>query len=589
MTAGRAVSLGDDKADLVVRNGRVFRPEPAEFVTADLAVVDGRVAAQLEERAAGSVVGDDTTVVDASGQHVVPGFVDAHTHVDTTQTLGAAYPHHLGGGTTSIVAELNGFQMLFGPPGVEALLEAAAGLPVAVRFVVSPLSLVDTFEESYPVDTGALCDLLARPQVCGVGEFPWIHAVGRESGAEELFERARQEGKPISAHGAGCHGEKLQALAGVVDNDHEAVSADGFQERVEAGMHTIARSGWIRDDIPAFGEAYEAFGRTRIAEFSLATDGTGPGSLLEEGHMDAVLRRVIDAGVAPADAFRLATLNPARHFGLNGRGTLAPGSVADLVVLDDVETVAVDTVVAGGEAVVRDGEPLVEPRSHSYPDYFYDAVDVSLADDACLVSARAAVDGRVRAIEHRRGLITAETTVQPAVDAEHLVPDPTADVLKLVHVDRHPDGDGDTFAGFLTGYGLESGAAATTLTWDTTSLVGVGADDADLVAAIGRVIELDGGWVVVEDGDVVAELALPIGGRSTDRPLAETARRLDDVETALRSRGVTADRPLLAVQTLTFVGVPALKLGRTGYADVAGLDIVGLAPDAGVGEPEEQG
>jgi adenine deaminase len=588
MTA-RAVSLGDDEADLVVRNGRVFRPESAEFVLADLAVVDGRVAAQLEDRTTGPVVGDDTTVVDASGQHVVPGFVDAHTHVDTIQTLGAAYPHHLAGGTTSLVAELNGFQLLFGVPGVEALLDVAADIPVAVRFVVSPLSLVDTFEEPRPVDTGALCDLLARPEVCGVGEFPWIHAVGRESGAEELFERARQESKPISAHGAGCRGGKLQALAGVVDNDHEAISAEGFQERVRAGSHAIARSGSVRDDAPAFGEAYEEFGRTRIAEFSLATDGTGPGSLLEEGHMDAVLRRVIDAGVAPADAFRLATLNPARHFGLDGRGTLAPGSVADIVVLDDVETVAVDTVVAGGEVVVRDGEPLVEPRSHSYPDYFYDAVDVSLADDACLVSAGAAVDGRVRAIEHRRGLVTAETTVQPGIDGKHLVPDPATDALKLVHVDRHPDGDGDAFAGFLTGYGLESGAAATTLTWDTTSLVGVGADDADLGTAMERVIELDGGGVVVEDGDVVAELALPIGGRSTDRPLAETAQRLDDIETALRSRGVTADRPLLAVQTITFVGVPALKLGRTGYADVTGPDVVGLAPDAGAAaEPEHQ-
>lgn len=574
---GQAVALGRADADAVVRNGRVFRPEAGEFARVDLAIADGRVAAQFAESdPTDAAVGPGTTVVDADGRHVVPGFVDAHTHVDVFQTIETSYQHLLAGGTTAIVAESSVFGSVFGAEGFETVLDATADLPLAVRVAVSPLPLVETFDVPTHADADRLCDLLGRDRVCGVGELPWAHVVGRESGVEPLYARAREAGKPISGHGAGCRGRKLQAFASIVDNDHEAVTPEGFRARVGAGIHTVARSGSIRDDLPAFGAAYD--GLDGVGECSLGTDGMWPGDLLEAGYMDEVLRRAIDAGVATTDALRMATLAPARHFGFADRGTLAPGSVADVVVLDDLDTVAVDTVLAAGDVVVRDGDPLVEPREYDYPASVRDAVDVTIPDGVCTVPRDAVAGDAVRAIEHRGGLRTAEAVVEPPVRDGAFVADPGADILKLVSVDHHPQRNGDSFAGFLTGYGLASGAAATTVTWETASVVGVGADDADLRTALDRVVAIDGGWVVVEDGEVTAELAMPVGGSCTTRPIAETAGGLSDVASTLRTQGVTADRPLLAVQTLTFTGVPALKLSRVGYADIYKLDTVGLDP-----------
>ncbi|MFB6298300.1 MAG: adenine deaminase C-terminal domain-containing protein [Salinirussus sp.] len=577
MTADRAVALGEAPADLLLRGGRIFRPEAREFVRADLAVAGGRVAAQFEDGTPVESTDEQTTVLDVDGRHVVPGFIDAHTHVDTYQTVETAYHHLLAGGTTGLVAEVSGFQAAFGAEGIEAVLAATADLPLAVRVVVSPIPLVETFEPRHPTDVARLCDLLARPRVCGVGEVPWIHLLA-DDGGMGLLERSRREGKPVSAHGAGCRGQKLQALAAMVDNDHEAVTAADFLDRLAAGIHPVARSGSIRDDVPAFAEAYQRRPEAIAAECSLCTDGMWPGAILADGYVNEVVRRVIEAGVDPVDALGMATLNPARRFGFDRRGTLAPGSVADAVVLEDLESVAVGTVVAAGEVVVRDGEPLVGPRSHDYPDRFAGPVDVAVPDDLCEIPVSAASDGSVRAIEHRGGLLTAETTVAPAVIDGSLAPDPAGDVLEVVHVDRHPAGDGEAFAGFLTGFGLDRGAAATTITWDTPSIVGVGADRADLRAAVERLTEVGGGWTVIEDGDVVTEFATPLGARCSARSLADSAARMRELRTALADRGTSADRPLLAIQTLTFAGVPALKLSRSGYADIDAREVVGLSP-----------
>ena len=325
--------------------------------------------------------------------------------------------------------------------------------------------------------------------------------------------------------------------------------------------------------------------------------------------MDAVVRRAIEEGVAPVDAIRMATLNPARHFGLDaeGVGSLSPGSAADVVVLDDLESVAVSTVLSGGEVVYADHdgdgrggarEALVEPRSHDYPDRFYDSAAVSADPDRFRVPASVAgPDGEVRAIERGRGLLSGETTVAPPVAGGELVADPDADVLKAALLDRHPGrergGDGGArngergFTGFLTGFGLDSGAVATTVVWETTAVLAVGADDDAMAAAVERVADLGGGWAVVESGsetasrdppEVLAELPAPVAGVCADAPVEDVAAGMDAVEDALGRLGASGDRPLLALQTLAFPGVPALKLTVSGYADVLDRELVGLTP-----------
>ncbi|MFC4552667.1 MULTISPECIES: adenine deaminase C-terminal domain-containing protein [Halorussus] len=569
------VALGEEPADLVVTGGRVCLPEKGEFQARDVAVKNGRVAALPED--AESVIGEETRVVNASGRVVAPGFVDAHTHLDLHQTFESAYHYVVESGTTTVVSEAASYGSAFGAEGVEQLLAATSYLPVRVRVTVPPQPLVDTFEPRRASDEEAeeLSDLLADDRVVGVGETDWIHAVGRDTPVELLYERARAEGKTVSGHGAGCSGEKFAAFATIIDDDHESISGADIVERIENGVHAIGRYGSIRDDMAAVGEAYPEVG---AADLSLSTDGMWPRELIDEGYMDVVVRRAIEEGVAPADAIRMATLNPARHFGLSDVGSLAPGNAADVILIDDLDEVNVSTVISGGEVVYNKGESKVAPRTHEYPERFYDSVDVATDPAEFRVSADAAVDGEVRAIEYRGGLLSGETTVSPPVEDGELRADPDADVLKVTLLDRHPNGDGTGFTGFLTGLGLDSGAVATSGTWETPGVVAVGTNDDDHRAAVAHVAEMGGGWAVVEDGDVVAELPTRVAGACSDLEVEETAKLYGAVESALRRLGADVERPMLAVQTLTFPGVPTLRLSFSGYADVLNREVVGLSP-----------
>lgn len=571
------VALGERDADLVIVGGRVFLPERREFQARDVAIVNDRVAALPED--AETVIGEETRVVNASGRVVAPGFVDAHTHLDLHQTFESAYHYAVEHGTTSVVSEVTGYGPAFGAEGVEQLLAATSYLPVRVRVTVPPQPLLDTFEPRRASDeeAEALADLLADDRVVGVGETDWIHAVGRDTPAELLYERAREENKTVSGHAAGCSGAKLSAFATVIDDDHEAISGEDVVERVENGVHAIGRYGSIRDDMGAIGDAYP---EVDPAELSLSSDGMWPSDLIDVGYMDAVVRRAIEEGVEPADALLMATLNPARHFGLDaeGVGSLSPGSVADVVLLDDLEEVTVSTVVSGGEVVYNKGESKVAPRTHEYPEHFYDAVNVSTDPEEFQVPANAARDGEVRAIEYQGGLLSGETTVSPPVEGDELIADPDADVLKVTLLDRHPKGDGTGFTGFLTGYGLDRGAVATSVTWETTGVVAVGADDEAMRTAVGHVNEMGGGWAVVEQGDVVAELPTRVAGICSDLEVEETAKLYSAVGSALGRLGANVERPMLALQTLTFPGVPTLKLSFSGYADVLNREVVGLEP-----------
>ncbi len=559
------VALGTEPADLVVSGGRVLLPELGEFQSRDVAVVNNRVAALPED--GDGVIGPDTEVIDANGQAVVPGFIDAHTHFDLFQCYELAYHCSLEGGTTTVISECVAFGA-FGPPGIREFLAATAYLPVTVRVTIPPTSLFDTFEpmEATDEEKRELIDLLDDERVVGVGETDWIHAVGRETPAEALYERAHELEKPVSGHAAGCRGEKLAAFASIVDNDHEAISREGIIERAENGIHVVGRSGSIRDDIGALAAAID---RVDPAECSLSTDGTWPRDLVD-GHMDRVVRRAIEAGIAPTDAIRMATLSPARQFGLADRGSLAPGNVADVVVLSDLENVRVQTVVSGGEVVVRNGDATVGPRNREYPEAFYDSVSVPVDRETFSI---AATDGPVRAISLDGGLLAGEERVSPPVENGEFRADPGSDLLKAALLDRR-SGRSRGFTGFLTGFGLESGAVATSITWEQPGVAVVGADEAAMAWAVERIEELGGG-LVVADEEVVAELPLRIGGTCSDLDVEETATLLGTVESALRGRGVDVERPLLAIQTLSFPGVPSLKLSFSGYADVRGREIVG--------------
>lgn len=573
----RDVALGERPADLAVTNGQVLLPETRALYDREVAVVDGRIAALVDD--ATEVRGPETEVVDADGGVVTPGFVNAHVHIDSFQPFERTYQRVLACGTTSVVTELCEFGSTFGAPGIRAMLDATAGLPVRVFGTAAPQAFLDAFDVGYAQfdddDREAVAALLGDDRIVGVGEIPWIQVVDRSAPAESLVDRAQDRGATVSGHAAGCSGDRFAALSTLITDDHEAVSADDVRERLENGVHVVGRYGTFRDDIDALVDPWETVGS---AELSLSTDWIWPTDIVDEGYMDAVVRRTIEAGIDPVDAVRMATLTPARHFGLDDVGSLSPGSHADVVVLEDLETVTVDTVISSGEVVVEDGAPLVEPRTHEYPDWLYESVNVSVDESTFRVPVSAGDGGAVRGIECEGGTVSSETTLEPAVDGDRFVADTDADVLKIALLDRSPDNEGAGFTGFISGFGLEEGAVATTHTWQTPGVLAVGASDDAMRRAVDEVTTMGGGWVVRDAERTVASFATPIGARCADVDVEESAARLATVSNVLGELGASPEMPALILQAISFTGVPALRMTFSGYADVFARRTVGLDP-----------
>lgn len=567
-------------ADLVVRNGTVALLERGEFRECDVAVVGDRITKLVAD--AEEEIGPGTTVIDAADQWVVPGFVDAHTHVDLHQAVEQAQHKILEGGTTTLVTDLAEIVPRFGREGFEALRDATTDLAVDVRFTIPPQPFDATLHQPglSPAEREALAGLLSDESVVGVGETEWIHLVGGSPSRLllELYDRAKAHSKRIVGHGAGCRDENLTNFATYVDNDHESTTAQDVFERLDRGVHVVGRYGSIRDDLDAVANAWPD---AEACEVSLSTDGMWPRELVEEGYMDAVVREAIERGIDPLDAIRMATLTPARHFRLSDQGSIAPGNLANIVILDDIADVDVTTVVADGERVVVDGEATecAVPRRATYPDWLYEPLDVNLDSDRLAVPTTAVDGASVRAIAHEGGLLTSETVVEPPQEGGLFRPAPDRDVHKAVLVDVHPTADRGSFTGFVTGLGLERGAVATSITWEASGLLGVGTDDADIVDAMERVVYMGGGWAIVADGSLVTEFRTPIGGTCADMPVEKTAAAYAQLERALTDLGMTPDDPAIPIQTLTTPGVPMLRMSFTGYADVRRRAILGLDPN----------
>ncbi len=556
-----AVARGDEPADLVVRGGRVLSVFTREWLEVDVAVCDGYVAGL------GEYEGAET--LDVTEKYVVPGFIDAHLHLESPKLMVDELARLvLPMGTTAVVADPHEIANVLGTDGIHWLLDVCAGLPLDVFFMASSCVPASPYESPRrSLTPGDLQGLLRRRRVIGLAEmmnFPGVIA----GDPAELEKLALEGAEHVDGHAPGVLGRQLNAYAASgIRSDHEARTVEEGRERLRAGMWLLIREASMARNLVDLLPLVEEFGTARMA---FCTDDRDPEDIADSGHINEMVRKAVAAGVAPEDAVVLASLNPATWHRLDHLGAIAPGYQADLVVVPDLESFA-------PELVLKKGRPVAEIPEPEVPDWVKHTVRTQpiSAGDFQIPWA----EGKARAI----GLVpdqvvTEELIVEPLVEDGAVVSDASRDLAKIAVVERH-HGTGRIGLGLVCGFGLRTGALASTVAHDAHNIVVVGMDDNDMARAVQRLVELGGGIVVVESRGVRAELPLPVAGLLSDAPLAEVVERSRACNEAAVALGCTVATPFLTLSFLALSVIPKLKITDRGLVDVDRFEIVPLAAD----------
>ena len=560
-----AVARGDEPADVVLSGGRVLSVFTGELLEADVAIAGRHVAG----------VGpgyDGAERVDVSDLILLPGFVEGHMHLESTkltidQFARAAVPW----GTTTVVLDPHEIANVFGVAGVRAMLRSADAVPLDVFVMMSSCVPASPFESNGATVTAddIAAFLAEEPNAIGLAEmmdFPAVVA-GEDDALAKLDAVG---GRHVDGHAPGLTGRALNAyLAAGVMSDHECTSYEEALEKRRLGMWIMIREGSAARNLEAILPMVLEHGPTNCL---LCTDDLEPDHLLEEGHVNDVIRKAVAMGCPPSDAVVMGTLNAARYHRLSEHGAVAPGYLADVVAVPDLVSFRPAAVWKHGRRI-SEGEASIEIARSELPDWMRGSVRVrELAPRDFAIVA----DGSVRVIGVApRQIVTRALVERPPVRDGHVMAAPESGLAKLAVIERHRN-TGRMGLGFVRGFGIRRGALATTLAHDAHNLVVVGVDDADMAAAANRLRETGGGQIAVAGGEVVAEVPCPFGGLLSDLTVEDVAGRTHALERAARELGTTLPAPFSAMSFLSLSVIPELKLTDRGLVDVNRFELVPL-------------
>ena len=567
------VARGKQPADMVFRNGQVVNVFTSEVYTADVAVHGGMIAGIGPS---GAYQGQQ--VVDLKGQYLVPGLVEAHTHIEDALLLPGEYARALAiHGTTTCVSDPHEIANVCGIPGLQWMLAASAGLPVRMLYTLPSCVPASPFEGAgATLRAEDLLSLARDPRIASVGEVMNYPAV--LDGDEVMLDmialkqpgRATLRGLPVDGHAPEVRGLELCGyLAAGVQSDHESVGLEEGREKLRLGMWL-----WIREGSTRNMEALLPLVMEQVPERAgFVSDDRTPSDVLREGDLDHVIRQAVARGLAPMAAIKMASLHPAQYFGFGNRGAIAPGYLADLLVVPDLNDFRPRQVYVGGALVAEDGRALFTPPA--LPEGWDDVIGktVRLRDFSVERLRLPGHTGSARVI----GLIPDQiVTEDRRMDVEasdgYLLTDPERDILKIAVVERY--GRGRVGVGLLHGLGLKEGAMASSVAHDAHNIVVVGTNDADMALAVEEIERLQGGLVVTRNGAIVDEIPLPIAGLMSPLPIEEVAAALARLEGVVGEMGVNIPHSFGFLAFLALSVVPKLKITDLGVLDVDAWEIV---------------
>jgi adenine deaminase len=532
-----------------------------EWIDADVAVVDGMIA--------GVGAYDGIERIDVSGRYVVPGFIDAHMHFETTRLLPEEYAREVvPQGTTCVVADPHEIANVLGAEGVRWFVDSCEGLPLDVYFMAPSSVPASPFESPrHTLDLADLEAVLAHERVLGLAEM--MNFPGVIAGDDRELAKLRLAGAGhVDGHAPGVVGKELAAYAAAgISSDHEAFTVEEGRDRLRGGMWLLIREASPARNLDVLLPLLREFGPSRIA---FCTDDREPDDLAADGHINGMVRRAVAAGIPVEDAVVAATLSPAVCHGLRHLGALAPGYQADLLVLDDLERFE-------PSVVVKRGRPVVDVPRSEVPDWVQHSVRIGpLGREAFQVPSDGG-DIRVIGLVPEQ-IVTESLVMSPTIDRGHAVADPSRDLAKIAVVERH-HATGRIGLGFVNRSGLRHGAIASTVAHDAHNIVVIGTCDDDMHAAVARLVELGGGIAAVRDRELLAECELPVAGLLSRRPANEVIAQSLRCTKAAHELGWTAPAPFMTLSFLALSVVPELKITDLGLVDVVRAAVVALAAD----------
>ena len=553
-------ALGDSRADLVIRNARILNLATGALDAGDIAVCDDTIVGTLDSYRG-------TTEIDARGRVVVPGFIDSHVHCESTLVTPGEFDRCvLPRGTTTAVCDPHEIANVLGVVGLRYFLESALGTVMDLRVQLSPCVPATGLETSGARLTASnLVAFRNHRQVIGLAEFMNVPGVLAKD-PDCLDKLAAFQDGHIDGHAPLLSGKRLNAyLACGIRNCHETTTLAEGREKIAKGMQVLIREGTVSKDLFSLAPLIEPFASPFLG---LCTDDRNPLDIAEEGHMDFLVRRAIALGAPVASVYRAASWSAARGFGLRDRGLVAPGYLADLLILDDLDTCAVATVIRRGRVVTPEsfsGRALPRPPAHN-------SIKLPAVTPEIFAAPGSGPGTPVIGIIPGKIITAREHADLPWRDG-HRHADPSRDLLKICVLERHGR-NGNVGRGFVRGFGFADGALASSVGHDSHNLCVVGSNDADMAMAANRLIELGGGFCAVRGGAVLAAMKLPLAGLMSLDAFEDVAKNLDALRAVVRGMGCGLPEPFLQLAFLALPVIPHLKITDMGLVDVDRFELV---------------
>ena len=569
------VALGQDTADLVVINANLANVYTGEIVEGCTISIKDKWIAYVGQNQH-HTIGSKTKVIDADGRTVIPGFIDGHTHLAWLSTADAFLEHGMKGGTTTIVTEFLEPYFVVGYDGSLDFLDSLKNQPIKILATAPAAASIS--QAARGISDEALQKLLKRNDIIGMGESYWQTVLQEPDKILPLFDQTLLAGKTLEGHTAGASDKKLSAyIASGITSCHEPINVEQVVDRLRLGLHIMVREGAIRKDLEEISKIKDQ--EIDLRRLILSSDSISPQDLMEDGYMESIVQKAIDCGIEPMKAIQMSSLNVAEHFAIdNFLGGIAPGRYADLVIIPDIATIDAEMVISNGQIIAQNGKNVISPRKHAFSKESLNTINLPrhLEPSDFMIPAPDNTDNvQIRVIKMVTDLVTSEEAMNWPVTEGQLQADPGKDAIKIAAIDRTHE-PGKLFVGLIQGFGLQSGAMASSAAWDTSDIVVIGANDIDMAFAVNHIRELQGGTVVCENKKILSELPLPIFGLVSDQSLESINRKFQEVSKAAKNLGVPFPQPMLSLITLTGAAVPYLRICEEGLVNLKSGDTLPL-------------